>query len=135
MRYSVFADLMRKDLEALLGAPAPVVFTRPSRPVPLQIGIREEMLARYPNADEAKVGRFLRIWCSQLFYRRALTVGRARYSLDYQITDAVTEDAEARAKRQIEHDLRKPKKMVGQSGRKILRLQTKQAAQQVAGAA
>ena len=129
MRYVVFADLMRRDLEAITGAPVPVVLVS-KHPQPLAIGIRERMLERYPDADEQKLGRWLRIWTSQRPYRQALTVGRARYDLDGKVVGSVTADEERDALAKIAHDMKRPLKTVGAGGRPILRL--KQPVQQAA---
>ena len=58
---------------------APTLFIK-AAPVPLAIGMREQL--RAAGLPVAKIGPFLRWWCSRGPYLKTLTAGAARFGLD-----------------------------------------------------
>jgi len=84
---------------------APATFRDP--PVPLAIGIRQQITARLDSQFRPReVARALRHWCRQSTYQRALVTGAARIDLDGQIRGVVTEDEAVHAREQLDKIIR-----------------------------
>jgi len=125
-----WAGLMRRDLAVLLGctpADLPPVFFG-AKPKPLKIGIREDLLARFPGTDSARLSRWLKIWTGNRFYLLAIASGHARHDLAGKSVVMISEDCRQHALRVlkgigIEAMAPAPKpKRTGQNGRPILHL-------------
>ena len=132
MKQAVFRSLMLRDLVELLGcasAAVPPAFLS-DEPRPLKIGTNEELLARFPGADQAKVSRWLRLWTSRLNYIKAVAYGLLRFDLDDKPAGEISADEKKHARKQIAANRKpqkappppKPRRTVGQNGRPILSL-------------
>lgn len=86
------------DLAQILGVDAEALppILRGRVPSPLRVGIRADLIARYPAADPDRIGRWLAQWSSTDQYQRQLAGGGPRYDLDGAHTGEITaEQADA----------------------------------------
>src|SRR5690349_7064569 len=60
----------------------PAMFVK-KEPVPLALGIREQLLAAFPDVERPTLHRFMQFWTSQLAYLKAMSAkGAVRHNLD-----------------------------------------------------
>jgi hypothetical protein len=93
-----------QQLAAILGISpleVPKVFRR-IRPRPLALRAGSELLRRYPAADAARLGPWLRVWTGTNEYLDALAAGGKHVSLDGAEAEDITPDHQAHAQQQIE---------------------------------
>lgn len=83
------------------------------KPLPLKIGIREDLVAI--GYEPEAVQRFLRRWCSQPEYQAALVSGGSRYDLDGQVCGAIPPEHREIARAQLEAKLTKDKQKSGKT--------------------
>jgi hypothetical protein len=105
MKQSVFRELMLRDLGSILGCEIealPVVFKFEGAPLPLKIGVELDVRARWPEADPARLSRWLRLWVSSRSYIREICFGgRDRFDLDGNVAGKVDDGAREHARRII----------------------------------
>lgn len=90
-----------KILEPMLKQHYPAVFN-PIAPVPLAVGIHEEILAANPTVPPEALKFFLRGWTNQLFYHKAIREpGSVRLHLDGTVQAPVTEEERNHARMKI----------------------------------
>ena len=121
MRFLVFADLMRRDLEAIIGAPAPAVF-RAVHPVPLAIGTFAAIIERHPDVDEVALGRFLKLWTLRGTYLANLARGGPSFDLDGLEHGIVTQREQEYAAASYKRAITPKPKAAGSNGRPIIHL-------------
>src|SRR5262245_50086690 len=88
---------MLENLATILGEPPPPVFES-KRPRPLKIGTREDMLARYPHADQHEIAAWLSPWTRTSEYLKQLTRSKHRYDLDGMEVGEIRETERAYAR-------------------------------------
>lgn len=78
-------------------ADIPQVFMRP-KPHALKIGIREDLLARFPDADAKQVGEWFGRWCRTTQYQMRIANGQNRHDLDGNDCGTISDAQRAQAK-------------------------------------
>ena len=82
-RPNAWSLAMARQFEAALGGDCPVVLAGPliegSEILPLRIGMFEELLAAYPDADAAALKAALGRYCRNLAYHEAVRDGEWRH--------------------------------------------------------
>ena len=125
MNYRSFVDLMVRDLEALIGAPAPVVF-QAEHPLPLKVNVHLDLIERFPGVNRDKLGRWLILLTQRGNYLQAVARGGPRYDLDGVPSGEVSEhERQHSAAAYKRASTPKPPKTVGKNGRAILKLKPK----------
>ena len=76
-----------------------LVFAHPmlfeaKNPLPLAVGVREEILAAHPGTDERKLHRLLSWWTGRPSYLRRMTEGAVRHGLSETRSEVTAEQAE-----------------------------------------
>ena len=92
-----FRERMTKQLAEILGAAVPVVFADTDRIYVLKIGIREDLLTRYPAADPDRLSRWLGEWTGKRTYLSAIKRHAHRIDLDGNEAGRISHDARKRA--------------------------------------
>lgn len=69
-------------------------------PVPLETGVRQKLMDRYPDTPRTIIRGAMRWWCSRLAYRQALAEpGSMRHTLDGTEVEPVSDEHRATALR------------------------------------
>jgi sRNA-binding protein len=93
------------DLLTRLGDAFPQVFVREwgAMPKPLAIGIRDDILARWPEVDPQTIKAAMRIYFARTcpLYWRAMKAGSPRYALDGSERGTVTEEQAEQARKDL----------------------------------
>lgn len=100
MRQEIFAELMLRDLELLIGAEVPAVFVD-KNPKPLKINIDMDIVARFPEVDTVKLRRWFRLWVGRGAHQKVLMLGGDRFDLDGQPSGTVDELVREVARKRI----------------------------------
>lgn len=77
-------------------ADIPKVFFRP-KPHALKIGIRDDLIARFPEADSKDIGTWLSKWCGTRQYQKRLANGQNRHDLDGNDCGKISDEERALA--------------------------------------
>lgn len=101
---------MTADLAGILGvaveAIPPVLCGRV--PLPLKVGIRDDLAARYPQADTEALGRWLSRWTGTEQYLAQVAASSSRYDLDGAPCGEIAEKDAAQARERLERAKKKP---------------------------
>jgi ProP effector len=85
-------------------------------PVPLSIGIHEELRARYPDEARHVIASAMRVYTGTMAYQRALADGGARIGLDGQPNGEVTPEQSGLARQRVKEALERRKAAKGRQG-------------------
>jgi len=125
MRQPAFRSEMLDKLREITGsADVPRVFTVADYPRALKVGIRHDLIARYPHVKAWKLNRWLNRWCGRSAYHKAVSIGGVRFDLDGKPAGRSTEDERAYAGVKVAKMRTHRPKTVGKNGRLILRLKS-----------
>jgi sRNA-binding protein len=81
--WRIFRALMLRELPTILGSSqVPFVFMATSHPRPLKVGIYEDLLERFPQADRERLARWMKWWTRNPHYLQRLSLGKHRHNLD-----------------------------------------------------
>lgn len=92
--HPVFQAKMLGDLAKILEIPImeiPEVFRR-AKPRALKLGIHEDLLAKYPAADQKKLSRWLGGWTGTKQYLARIVYGTNRHGLDADDCGDISDD-------------------------------------------
>lgn len=89
------AQILGIDADAL----SPIL--RGRVPCPLRVGIRADLIARYPAADPDRIGRWLAQWSSTDQYQRQLAGGGPRFDLAGAKAGKITPEQADAARRRL----------------------------------
>jgi len=114
--------MMFDKLREITGDLVPPVFEASDYPRALKIGIRDDLVARFPHVKPWRLAGWIALWCRRIQYHRAVARGGVRFNLDGNPAGRITE-AERAYGREIVARMQKPRpKTVGKGGRPILQL-------------
>lgn len=102
--YADFRRRMLTDLARILGVEhdaLPAVFLAEGRPKALKIGIHQDLIDRYPDANRKQIRAWLGRWTHPIQYQTRLVHGTNRHDLDGNDVDLITDEQRTAAEAQI----------------------------------